>query len=242
MLYWPDTNRTGPTLWSTGASGKKLVETDSVKAFRMMGRTFRAAYEDLFLVVGISLVWWAGALLVVTAAPATRGLQGVANRLANYRRANMDTFWEEARTHVGASWLLTALMLFIFGMIPVNIWFYAADGAGGWRSIVVALWAWALLLYFLVSQYLFPLLCQQNEPSVGLAMRNAALLAMRSPLYSLLGVLFQLVIVAVCFLLVAPVVFLLPGLLALANNFFLTGLLQEMGLAEPPPTLEVKRR
>ena len=73
-------------------------------------------------------------------------------------------------------------------------------------------------------------------------MRNAALLAMRSPLYSLMGVLFQLAIVVLCIALVAPVVFLLPGLLALANNFFLTGLLQEMGMADPPPTLEVKRR
>jgi hypothetical protein len=65
---------------------------------------------------------------------------------------------------------------------------------------------------------------------------------MRSPFYSLLGVLFQLVIVALCVTLVAPIVFLLPGLLALANNFFLTGLLQEMGLADPPPTVEAKRR
>jgi len=207
-----------------------------------MGRTLKAAWEDLFLVVGISLVWWAGALLIVTAAPATRGLQGVANRLANYRRASMDTFWEEARTRIGASWLLTALMLFIFGMIPINIWFYSVGGATGWRRVVVVLWLWALVIYFLVSQYLFPLLCQQDEPNTGTALRNAALLAMRSPLYSLMGVLFQLAIVVLCIALVAPVIFLLPGLLALANNFFLTGLLQEMGMADPPPTLEVKRR
>ncbi len=63
-----------------------------------MGRTLKAAYEDLFLIVGVSLVWWAGALLIVTAGPATRGLQATANRLANYRRSSMDVFWEEART------------------------------------------------------------------------------------------------------------------------------------------------
>ncbi len=207
----------------------------------MMGRTLKAAYEDLFLIVGVSLVWWAGALLILTAAPATRGLQAVANRLANYRRSSMDVFWEEARVRVGQSWLLTAGMIFIFAMIPVNIWFYSAGGALGWRSIVVVLWLWALVLYGMVSQYLFPLLCQQSEPGVGLALRNAALLAMRSPLYSLLGVLFQLLIVVLCFALVAPIIFLLPGLLALANNFFLTGLLQEMGLADPPPVIEKRK-
>ena len=57
-----------------------------------------------------------------------------------------------------------------------------------------------------------------------------------------MGVLFQLVIITLCFTLVAPVIFLLPGLMALANNFFLTGLLQEMGLADPPPVVEAKRR
>lgn len=213
-----------------------------MKAFRIMGRTLKAAYEDLFLIVGVSLVWWAGAVLIVTAAPATRGLQAVANRLANYRRSSMDVFWEEARTRMGASWALAALMLFVFAMIPVNIWFYSSGGAVGWRLIVVVLWVWALVIYLMVSQYLFPLLCQQDEPSVGLAVRNAVLLAMRSPLYSLMGVLFQLVIITLCFTLVAPVIFLLPGLMALANNFFLTGLLQEMGLADPPPVVEAKRR
>ncbi len=217
-------------------------ETGTVKAFTMMGRTLKAAWEELYLVVGISLFWWLGALLIVTAAPATRGSQGVANRIANYRRSSMDIFWEEARTRIGASWLLTGIMIFAFAMIPLNIWFYSSGGIEGWRAIVVALWLWALLLYFMVSQYLFPLLCQQSEASVGMAIRNAAVLAMRSPFYSLLGVLFEVLIVVLCFALVAPVVFLLPGLLALANNFFLTGLLQEMGLADPPPQSEAKRR
>ncbi len=137
---------------------------------------------------------------------------------------------------------MTGIMLFAFAMIPINIWFYSAGGAVGWRLVVVVLWLWALLLYFMISQYLFPLLTQQVEPGVGLAIRNAALLAVRSPFYSMLGVFFQLAIVALCVTLVAPVIFLLPGLLALANNFFLTGLLQEMGLADPPPVVEAKRK
>ena len=39
-----------------------------MKAFTVMGRTIKGAYEEFFLVVGLSLVFWAGTLLVVTSA------------------------------------------------------------------------------------------------------------------------------------------------------------------------------
>ena len=38
-----------------------------MKAFLIMGRVIKATYEELFLVVGLSVAWWAGTLLIVTA-------------------------------------------------------------------------------------------------------------------------------------------------------------------------------
>jgi hypothetical protein len=70
-----------------------------------------------------------------------------------------------------------------------------------------------------------------------LAVRNAALLAVRSPLYSLLNVVFQVALIGLSVFLVVPVLLLTPGLVALAQNFALTGLLQELGLAQEPPTV-----
>ena len=40
-----------------------------MKAFTVMGRTIKAVYEELFLCVYLSLLWWLGTVLIVTAAP-----------------------------------------------------------------------------------------------------------------------------------------------------------------------------
>lgn len=204
-----------------------------MKAFVVMGRTLKATYEELFVSVGVSLLWWLGVLLVVTAAPATMGLNAVANRIANYRRTGTEFFWSAARSNILRSWLLFGGMLVAFILIVVNIYWYSAFA--GWPRLFTVAWLWVLLLFCMVGQYLFPLLNQQVEPDIKMALRNAGLLVMRSPLYSALALLFQLVLVAISVFLVAPVLLLLPALIALAQNFMLTGLLQEMGMADPPP-------
>jgi uncharacterized membrane protein YesL len=206
-----------------------------MKAFVVMGRTVKAVYEELFPAVGASLLWWAGVLLIVTAAPATMGLHAFANRAANYRRTGTEFFWSEARRNFGRSWALGAGILAIGVLIPANIWFYS--GYTNWLGFITFVWISVFVLFLMVAQYLFPLLNQQTEPDVLLAMRNAALLAVRSPLYSLFNVIFQVALIALCVALVVPVLLLAPALVALAQNFALTGLLQELGLAEQPPTM-----
>jgi uncharacterized membrane protein YesL len=206
-----------------------------MKAFVVLGRTLKAVYEELFVVVAVSLLWWAGTLLIVTAAPATMGLHAVANRAANYRRTGTEFFWSEGRRHVRRSWLLYAAILAVGALIPANIWFYS--GYANWLGMIAFVWISVLVLYLMVAQYLFPLLNQQTEPDVMLAVRNAALLAVRSPLYSLLNVVFQVALIGLSVLLVVPVLLLTPGLVALAQNFALTSLLQELGLAQEPPTV-----
>jgi hypothetical protein len=47
--------------------------------------------------------------------------------------------------------------------------------------------------------------------------------------------LFQLVLIILSVVLVVPIVLILPGMIALAQNHALTGLLQDMGLAPEPP-------
>ena len=71
-----------------------------MKAFRVMGRVIKAAYDDLFLVVAISVAWWVGTLLVLTAPMTNAGVQNVANRIANYKRSNFDFFWSGARSTI----------------------------------------------------------------------------------------------------------------------------------------------
>jgi hypothetical protein len=247
-----------------------------MKAFLVMGRTLKAAYEELFMVVFLSVAWWVGmavslvicyaiyvliqvmlvrdpgagfdpaaqlALWIVligtitwlTGGPVTAGIHLVANRLANYKRVDNSFFWEGTRTHVRRSWLLYLINLLLPVIIAFSIVFYI--NTGGWLRMLGFVCIWLLLFVLMVGQYTFPLFWQQEDPDLRLALRNAALLSMQRPLYTLLILLFQAVIIGISAAIALPVILLMPGLIALSANFALVGILQDLGLAPQPPVV-----
>jgi uncharacterized membrane protein YesL len=238
-----------------------------MKAFVVMGRVLKAAYDDLFLCVFLSIAWWAcpivlvlllgwlsqyagsltalpdtlglagiviiALILIAVQAPVTMGVQHVAHRIANYKRADSGFFWEAWRQHAGRGYILFLLSLLIPGAIAFNIWFYF--NSEGWLQIIGVVWLWLFLFSLMAGQYVFPLLWQQDEPNMRLALRNALLLALQHPLYSFLMLVFQLILLAISIGLTLPLILLAPALIALSGNFALVGLLQELGLAPQPP-------
>jgi uncharacterized membrane protein YesL len=206
-----------------------------MKAFVVMGRVFKAAYEELFLCIFLSVIWWVGTILVVTAGPTTAGLFHVTNRMANYKRVDSSFFWDAAKARIGHSWVLFLLAVGIPAAIVFNSWFYV--NVEGWIRLLGVLFLWLFVVSVMVGQYLFPLFWQQDEPDIKLVYRNAAILALRHPLYTFLMLLFQLFLLVLSVILTLPLVMLAPALIALSANFALCGLLQEMGLAPEPPVI-----
>lgn len=204
-----------------------------MKAFTVMGRTFKAAYEELFLCVFMSVVWWVGTLLILPAAPVTLGIHQVANRMANYKRVDSSFFWEAARSNIGRGWLVYLINLLIPLVIVVSILFYFS--LSGWMAVLAFVCMWLLLFVLMIGQYLFPLFWQQDEPDIRLMIRNATLLALQHPLYTILMLLFQLLLILISLAITLPLFLLTPALIAISANFALTGLLQDMGLAPQPP-------
>lgn len=206
-----------------------------MKAFRIMGRTLKSAYEELFLIVTLSLLWWVGALLVVTGPMATAGLHNVANRIANYKRVDSSYFWQGARQQVGRGVVLYLLALLAPPLIWFSVTFYFSQE--GWLALFGVLMAWFLLTILMAGQYWFPLFWQQTEPGLKLTIRNSFVLAIRHPLYTLLMLLFQLLLTGISVALVLPLILLLPGVIALSQNHAMVGLLQDMDLAPQPPVI-----
>lgn len=204
-----------------------------MKAFTVMGRTFKAAYEELFLCVFMSVVWWVGTLLILPAAPVTLGIHQVANRMSNYKRVDSSFFWEAARSNIGRGWLVYLINLLIPLVIVVSILFYFS--LSGWMAVLAFVCMWLLLFVLMIGQYLFPLFWQQDEPDIRLMIRNATLLALQHPLYTILMLLFQLLLILISLAITLPLFLLTPALIAISANFALTGLLQDIGLAPQPP-------
>lgn len=206
-----------------------------MKAFTIMGRTIKGAYEEFFLIVGLSVVFWIGTLLVVTAPMTWAGLHHVANRIANYKRVEFGFFWEGAKQHIGRGVVLWLLLIIAPPIMVSSINFYLSNG--GWLVVPGFITLWLLVLSVLAAQYFYPLFWQQTEPTLMLIVRNSFLLVVRHPLYTVLILLFQLLLVAISVALVVPVLLLLPGLIVLSHNYALVGLLQEMDMAPPPPQM-----
>ncbi len=200
-----------------------------MKAFVVMGRTLKAVYDELFLCVFLSLIWWLGTVLIVTAAPATVGLHQVANRIANYKRVDSSFFWEAARMQIGRGWSLYLINLVIPIIIFTSIFFYLSTT--GWLRILGFVCIWLFVFVLMISQYYFPLFWQQDEPDIRLILRNSVLLALQHPLYTFLMLLFQIVLLALSTAITLPLILLAPALIAISANFALTGMLQEIGLA-----------
>lgn len=206
-----------------------------MKAFTIMWRVIKGAWDELFLVVGLSLAWWLGTFLIVTAPMTTAGIQQAANRIANYKRVDFSFFWEGFRTNMGRGVLLFLVLLLTPPLIVFSISFYF--GFEGWIVTLGVLMAWLLLVALLAGQYCYPLFWQQNSPGLTLVLRNALVIALRHPLYSILMLLFQIFLTVISLLLVVPLILLLPGLIALTQNFALVGVLQDLGMAPQPPEL-----
>ncbi len=204
-----------------------------MKAFVVMGRTLKAVYDELFLCVFLSLMWWLGTVLIVTAAPATVGLHQVANRIANYKRVDSSFFWESARMNIGRGWLLYLINLIVPIIIVTSIFFYLTTT--GWLRILGFVCIWLFIFVLMISQYYFPLFWQQDTPDIRLVLRNAVLLALQHPLYTFLMLLFQILLLAISIAITLPLFLLAPALIAVSANFALTGMLQEVGLAPQPP-------
>lgn len=204
-----------------------------MKAFVVMGRTLKAVYDELFLCVFLSLIWWLGTVLIVTAAPATVGLHQVANRIANYKRVDSSFFWEGARMRIGRGWLLYLINLVVPIIILTSIFFYLTTT--GWLRVLGFVCLWLFIFVLMISQYYFPLFWQQDEPDIRLILRNAVLLALQHPLYTFLMLLFQILLMALSIAITLPLFLLAPALIAVSANFALTGMLQEVGLAPQPP-------
>jgi uncharacterized membrane protein YesL len=208
-----------------------------MKAFLVMGRSFKALYDELFLWVWLSVLWWIGTVLILPAAPVMAGLHMAANRVANYKRVDSGFFYDSARQYIGKSWLLYALNLLMLAGVFFNIYFYF-NSTAAWAQIVGIIWLWVLLLLLMASQYFFPLFWQQDEPSIKMILRNAFLLSIRYPLYTFLMLIFQILLVVISFVTVLPIFLLMPAAVVVSANFTLVGALQEMGLAPQPPVVD----
>jgi uncharacterized membrane protein YesL len=153
-------------------------------AWRVLGSAVDDMRDIGVYLVALNLVWFFSSALIVTAPPATAALYVLTRELGYRRRIDRLDFFRDMRRCWWLGWRW-ALLNGLAGVIyAANIAFYGTLdpplnilGRGGWTVVFLA--------WLLAQLYCFPVLLEQEQPSVRRALRNAFVLLLRHPVYTL---------------------------------------------------------
>jgi uncharacterized membrane protein YesL len=178
-------------------------------AFRIAWSSLRDTYEELFILIGANLLTLVLLIPVVTGPPALAGLHHLGFHISTEKRVEFGLFWEGFRRYFLDSWKLAVFNVLVFGVLGVDIWFYMSRVEGAWR-VVGLVGVWMLLIWALAQLYTFPLLVRQEERKLFLLVRNAVLLTLAYPVFSLTAAVLLGLLLALS--VVFPIIFVLTGL------------------------------
>jgi hypothetical protein len=170
----------------------------------------RAAYDELFLLTIAGLLWFILVLVIpfalfwlinkfvaipwvtivavlaslIPAPPATAALYYVAHHLANRRVVRFGDLLEGFRTYLVPSFKIAGLLLVSGAVLVGDVVFYL-NTQSTLFAILGLLGLWALAFWLGIQVYLFPLLISQEDKSLKLILKNASLLTLAYPFFSL---------------------------------------------------------
>lgn len=206
--------------------------------FRALWYTLRDLFDEFFILIVSNLLWLAislpafffaytflaagsvplaamAALLgILPAGPATAGLSYLSYRVSDGRAVKVGDFFSGMRTYAQIGWLIVGVWVSGALIIVFNIGFYiGTQGLVG--GLLLGLWAYALLSWLALLLYSFPLILLQEQPDPRTMLRNAAVMVLSHPVFTIVTVLLMLLILVLSTILVAPLVLISVALLNL---------------------------
>ena len=179
--------------------------------------TLRDLWEEMHVLILCNLVWTLSIVPIVTLPAATGAMFFVANKIADGRVASFSDFKHGFRAYFRESSALGGLNLLLFLVVVANLRFYGRYSGIGFRLIQIGI-LYVLVLWVLMQLYIFPLLLEQEIPSLRLAIRNALLLILKHPVFSLIIGVAAMAVVFLSGFLMLPIVILMTATLALLGN------------------------
>ena len=170
-----------------------------------------------YVYIWANLLWIALSLPIVTAPAAWAGLIRLSYHAQRTPSADFKQFWLGFRENLGRGSLLAFINLIVIGVNVVNLVAYRdADGL-----IIAArgVWITALVAWFMIQFYAWPLFYSMEQPSLRGAFRNATVMILLNPLFTLALLLLIVLLIVVSMLLPAAWLLLTGGALAsIATN------------------------
>jgi uncharacterized membrane protein YesL len=207
-----------------------------LRTLRLIGRGASDTFEHLLPYAVLTLVWWPGLFLILTAPAATVALFA----MTDPRRAVDRPDWRDAlavaRANVVRGWGIALLTLPVVAVLAANLSAYSGS-ASRW-SLFAPLLTLLLLLALATALFAFATAGLLATPARESA-KLGAVLVLRRPLRSIALVLLALLLIGVGGALIVPLVLFVPALVAaIVNRLALDGL----GLPVPDPLAPTPER
>lgn len=225
-----------------------------MRAFSVAFRAIVALYNELFFLVGMSLLWWAtggifvavamvlgwsllvaggpwwiAPLAAIPAGPATAALAVVARRCAREIHVDRSFYFEGLRAHWRPALALSAVGMVGLALLGLNLVFYLFQ-ENSFLQALTFLWAYLTLLLLSVQLYVYPILVSLERPTVMLALRTALVAAFANPFFSLLLLAIAGALTALSIALFILAVMIWPALMSLLGVQSLRLFLQRAGV------------
>ena len=154
-------------------------------AFRVWWRACRHLQHRGYVYIWANLCFVLVAIPIVTAPAGFAGLVKLSRAALRGERADLNTFWRGARENLGRGTLLGVVTLLVVIVNASNLSAYAEPSlaSGAIRTI----WLGAILVWLALLMYLWPIYYAMEAPGVLGALRNAALMIVLNPVFTLLN-------------------------------------------------------
>jgi uncharacterized membrane protein YesL len=210
-----------------------------INALRTWWRGLRHLNHRGYVYIWANIVWFLLSLPIITAPAAWAGLINLSRKAYTQPTADLRDFWEGFRENLGRGAVMAAASVLFIGINIVNLLAYRDQNTPA-ALILRGVWLLALVAWAAVQMYFWPLLYELQQPSLPGALRNAAVMALLNPIYTLTLLVGIVLVAVVSAVLVAAWPLLTGGLLASVITCAVFDRLAAAGLREPirDPVLE----
>jgi uncharacterized membrane protein YesL len=182
-------------------------------ALRVLWRALRHLNHRGYVYVWANLLWFALSLPLITAPAAWAGLVKMSRTAYTTPSGDLNDFLEGFRENLRRGALMAVLNVVIVGLNVANFLAYQNQTD---PTAYVLRGAWLLILatWFALQFYMWPLLYEMKEPSLAGALRNAGVMILLNPVFTLVLWLGVVLIIALSTILIAAWPLLTGGALA----------------------------
>jgi uncharacterized membrane protein YesL len=170
--------------------------------FRVFWGALKDFWDELFTLILMNIVTVLLAIPVVTFPPALAGLWNAANLAAKGRSVHWSDYFEGFRLYFLKAWGLALLTILVVVVVVTNVRFYTPGLSPFNINSTLSIWVRALFivlgsLWVVMQMYPMALLLEQEDQRLRVALRNAAVLFVANPGFTVLLVLLLAVVAAI---------------------------------------------